>query len=136
MSEEPGPENRTIFWRCRAISCTASATEENGRSAMTSTPSLSYHWVAIEDPMSALFWWSAKMISIFLPITTLPACSAAMRAAITDPCPDRSAFMPVWSLSTPMRMVSPEARAVPDRVNDSARPSHRATFLCIVFPVF
>lgn len=57
----------------------------------------------------ALFWWSAKMTSIFFPATLPPASSAAMRAATTDPCPDRSAFMPVWSFSTPILTTPPEA---------------------------
>jgi hypothetical protein len=56
-----------------------------------STLSASYHWRAICEPTSALFWWSAKMISTFSPFAAAPKSSTAIRAATTEPCPARSA---------------------------------------------
>src|SRR5215470_3014818 len=47
--------------------------------------SASYHWRAICEPTSALFWWSAEMISTFSPLAVAPKSSTAMRAATTDP---------------------------------------------------
>jgi len=44
------------------------------------------------------------MTSILRPSTVGPKSSTAMRAASTEPCPDRSAFMPDRSVRTPMRM--------------------------------
>mgnify|MGYP007027443871 CR=1 FL=1 len=43
---------------------------------ITSTLSASYHWRAIEEPTSGLFWWSAETISTFMrfaPTFTPPA---------------------------------------------------------------
>src|SRR6201999_20727 len=45
-----------------ATSATASATEEVGTSAATSTPP-SNHWRAMEAATSGLFWWSALITS-------------------------------------------------------------------------
>ena len=56
MSDEPGPEYIAIFCRCLVISCTDRATDENGMSTIMSTFSASYQRVAMEEPISALFW--------------------------------------------------------------------------------
>ena len=56
-----------------------------------STFSASYHWRAICEPTSALFWWSADTISTLSPLAAAPKSSTAMRAATTDPWPARSA---------------------------------------------
>jgi hypothetical protein len=75
-----------------AASCsTASATEELSKPMAISTRSASNQRRAIAAPMSALFWWSATAISTGLPSTVPPASSTAMRAAIAEPGPPRSA---------------------------------------------
>jgi len=43
------------------------------------------------EAMSALFWWSAEMISTFMPFSDALKSSTAIRAATTEPSPDRSA---------------------------------------------
>src|SRR6185437_751540 len=63
--------------------------------------SVSIHCRAMLAPTSGLFWWSAKMTSIGRPSTLPPKSSTAMRAAWTEPMPERSAYSPVWSLRTP-----------------------------------
>ena len=52
--------------------CTASATEEVVSSMIESTCSVSYHWRAMFEAMSALFWWSAVTTSIGAPSTVPP----------------------------------------------------------------
>ena len=71
--------------------CTASATEEVVSSMIASTPSRSYHWRAIPEAMSGLFWWSAETISIGTPPTLPPMSSTAIFAASTEPAPPNSA---------------------------------------------
>ena len=71
----------------RVIWLTASATPEFGTSTITSTLSTSYHWRATCEPTSGLFWWSAEMISTFMPFLAAPKSSTAMRAASTEPWP-------------------------------------------------
>jgi hypothetical protein len=75
---------------CRPISCTASATDDTGTSAMTSTPSVSNHRRAVAEPMSVLFWWSPEITSIRTPLICPPASSTAILAAVSDPGPPRS----------------------------------------------
>ena len=48
-----------------AILATAKPTDEVGTSAIMSTLSVSYHWRAMLEPTSGLFWWSAPTTSIF-----------------------------------------------------------------------
>src|SRR5215831_19497888 len=62
-SEEAAPETRNAFPLSLVIWLTASATPEFGTSTITSTLSVSYHWRAIAEPTSGLFWWSAEMSS-------------------------------------------------------------------------
>jgi hypothetical protein len=69
---------------------TASATEEVGTSAMTSTLPVSYHSRAMLDPMSGLFWWSAPITSIGLPLTCPLKSAAAICAAMSEPVPVES----------------------------------------------
>jgi hypothetical protein len=56
----------------RVIWFTASATPELGTSTITSTFSASYHWRAIWEPTSGLFWWSANTISTLSPLAAAP----------------------------------------------------------------
>ena len=84
------PETMNALPLSRVTWFTASATPEFGVSKIASTLSTSYHWRAIPDPTSGLFWWSAEMISTFIPRFSTPESSSAMRAASTDPWPDRS----------------------------------------------
>src|SRR5215813_15591485 len=86
-SEEAAPETRKAFPLSLVIWLTASATPELGTSTITSTLSVSYHWRAMAEPTSALFWWSAETISTFIPFLSAPKSSTAMRAATTDPWP-------------------------------------------------
>src|SRR5678815_3324674 len=66
-SDEPGPTARNTLPLSFVIWLTASATPEFGTSTITSTLSVSYHWRAIAEPTSALFWWSADTISTLIP---------------------------------------------------------------------
>ena len=43
----------------------ARPTDEVGTSVIMSTLSVSYHWRAMLEPTSGLFWWSALTISTF-----------------------------------------------------------------------
>ena len=90
-SELAALETRKALPFSLVIWLTASATPELGTSTMTSTLSASYHWRAIWEPTSALFWWSAEMISTFMPFLAASKSSTAMRAATTEPWPARSA---------------------------------------------
>ena len=90
-SAVPAPELMKILSFSRVISLTASAAEDVGTSKIASTPSWSYHWRAMLEAMSALFWWSAETISTLIPLDAASKSSTAMRAATTDPSPDRSA---------------------------------------------
>ena len=57
-------------------------------STKASTPWRSIHSRAIEDAMSALFWWSAERISTLSPAhSAFRQSSTAMRVATTDPLP-------------------------------------------------
>src|SRR3954447_4575615 len=77
-SDVAAPAINRVFLAFRAISWAARATEENGRSTTASTPSLSNHRRTVEEPMSALFWWSACTIVIGLPCTVPPRSSATI----------------------------------------------------------
>ncbi len=90
-SDVAAPETRSALPFSLTTLFTASATAEFGTSTITSTLSASSHCRAICEPTSALFWWSAKMISTFMPFFAAPKSSTAMRAATTEPWPDRSA---------------------------------------------
>ncbi len=90
-SEEAAPETRNALPFSLTIWFTASATAELGVSTITSTLSESSHWRAMPEPTSALFWWSAETISTFMPFLAAPKSSTAIRAAITEPWPERSA---------------------------------------------
>ena len=90
-SEVAAPDTMNALPLSRVIWFTASATPEFGTSTITSTRSTSYHWRAIAEPTSGLFWWSAETISTFMPFLAAPKSSTAMRAATTEPVPVRSA---------------------------------------------
>src|SRR5688500_2891160 len=90
-SAEAAPETRNAFFLSLVLWFTASATDEVGTSTITSTPSASYHLLAIGEPMSGLFWWSAAMISTVRPFSFALKSSAAMRAASVEPGPAMSA---------------------------------------------
>ena len=62
-SDDAAPDTRNALPLSFVIWLTASATPEFGTSTMTSTLSVSYHWRAIAEPTSGLFWWSAETIS-------------------------------------------------------------------------
>src|SRR6266850_2438344 len=96
------PETMKALPFCLVTSLTASATEEVGTSKIASTLSTSYHWRAMLEPTSGLFWWSAEMISTFIPFLAAPKSSTAMRAATTEPGPAMSAYRLDMSLSTPI----------------------------------
>src|SRR2546427_10667319 len=89
-SDDAAPEPRKALPLSFVIWLTASATPELGTSTMTSTLSVSYHWRAIAEPTSGLFWWSADTISTLTPRFSIPESSTAIRAAATDPAPARS----------------------------------------------
>ncbi len=55
-SDDAAPETRNAFPLSLVIWLTASATPEFGTSTITSTLSVSYHWRAIAEPTSGLFW--------------------------------------------------------------------------------
>src|SRR5687768_16990389 len=71
-SELAAEETRKALPLSRVIWLTASATPEFGTSTITSTRSASYHCRAICEPTSALFWWSAEMISTLRPFLSAP----------------------------------------------------------------
>src|SRR2546422_3356889 len=66
-SEVAAPETMNALPLSRVIWFTASATPELGTSKIASTLSTSYHWRAMLEPTSGLFWWSAERISTFMP---------------------------------------------------------------------
>ena len=119
-SDVAAPETRKALPLSRVIWLTASATAEYGVSTITSTLSDSYHWRAMFAPTSALFWWSAKMTSTFIPFAVAPKSSTAIRAATTEPWPVRSAYRLDWSFSTPILMS-------PSEICASAAPAASAT---------
>ena len=90
MAVVPGPERSVIRFFSFATGITASAVDEETRSATASTLSWSNHLRAVLDATSALSWWSAETISMGTPSTLPPASSAAICAARTDPGPARS----------------------------------------------
>src|SRR5712692_4352600 len=97
---EAALERSVMRFFSAAIGITASAVELVGISTTASTWSSSNHLRAMLAAMSALFWWSALMITIGLPRTLPPKSSAAICAAMTDPGPARSEYAPVMSVST------------------------------------
>ena len=90
-SEVAAPELMKTLSFSRVMSVTASAAEEVGTSTITSTPSSSYHWRAMLEAMSGLFWWSAETISTLMPLPAASKSSTAICAATTEPSPERSA---------------------------------------------
>ena len=111
----------TLFFS-RVTWFTASTTEDVGTSTITSTLSTSYHWRAMPDPTSGLFWWSATRISTFIPFLAAPKSSTAMRAASTEPGPARSAYVPDWSFITPILITPSEICACARRRSSHAAP--------------
>src|SRR5882672_3742432 len=101
-SEVAAPETRNALPLSRVTWLMASATDEVGTSTITSTLSTSYHWRAMLEPTSGLFWWSAETISTFMPFFAAPKSSTAMRAATTEPGPAMSEYRLDMSLSTPI----------------------------------
>src|SRR5215210_8147447 len=83
----PAETISTLFFS-RVTSATASDTEEVGTSRMRSAPSWSYHFRAIEEPLSGLFWWSAETISALMPLSAALKSSTAILAATTEPEPE------------------------------------------------
>ena len=83
-----------------AICATASATEDVGTSAATSTP-LSNHCRAMEAATSGLFWWSALITSTsqsrWAFISSTASCVAAREVG-----PVLSRYVPDRSVSTPI----------------------------------
>ena len=77
-SEDAAPETRNALPLSFVIWLTASATPEFGTSTITSTLSVSYHWRAIAEPTSGLFWWSAETISTLMPRFSMPESSTAI----------------------------------------------------------
>jgi hypothetical protein len=73
-----------------------------------STPCWSNHSRALEAAMSALFWWSAEMNSIFLPLMLPPASAIAILMASAPPAPSMSVYRPDMSVMKPILTVSPE----------------------------
>ncbi len=55
-SDAAAPETMNILFLAAVTWLTASATPEFGVSMIRSTLSTSYHWLAICEPMSGLFW--------------------------------------------------------------------------------
>src|SRR5215510_10229351 len=90
-SEDAAPEFRKTLFLSLVMVLTANATEDVGTSTTTSTLSTSYHCRTTLEPMSGLFWWSAKTTSILSwQAFALQKSSIALRAAHTEPWPDRS----------------------------------------------
>src|SRR5580658_1203346 len=81
-----GPTARNILFFSRVTPCTASATDEVGTSRITSTPSRSYHWRAIDTARSGLFWWSAVITSTFSPWAAAYSSTACLQQ-ITEVVP-------------------------------------------------
>src|SRR6266404_2405755 len=101
-SDDAAPETRNAFPLSLVIWLTASATPEFGVSTITSTLSVSYHWRAIAEPTSGLFWWSAEMTSTLTPRFSMPESSTAILAATTEPAPARSVYRLDMSVKTPI----------------------------------
>ena len=93
-SEVAAPETRKALPLSRVIWLIARATEDVGTSTITSTFSASYHWRAMLEPTSGLFRWSATTISTFRPFFAAPKSSTARRAAVVEPGPLMSAYVP------------------------------------------
>ena len=91
MRSVPGPLKTTIFFFSRATSSTARAGADPATSMMASTFWTSYHSRALAAAMSALFWWSTTIRSIFLPSTVPPKSATAISAAVALPLPVTSA---------------------------------------------
>src|SRR5256885_13610464 len=90
-SDAAAPDTRKTLFFSLVMLLTASATEEVGTSTTTSTLSTSNHWRTILEPTSGLFWWSANTISILSKhFVDLQNSSTALRAAHTEPWPERS----------------------------------------------
>ena len=85
------PVVMVIFFLSLDRPWTARATEEVVSSMMASTFSVSYHWRAMLEATSGLFWWSALTISTGTPRTLPPKSCTAMRAASTEDLPPKSA---------------------------------------------
>ena len=82
-SEEAPPLFRwTLFFSCASL-VTARAMALLFTSRMASTP-WSNHWRAMLTPTSALFWWSAWMISTVMPRAAAPKSCTAWRAVTTQ----------------------------------------------------
>ncbi len=125
-SEEAAPETRNALPFSLVIWLTASATPEFGVSTITSTLSVSYHWRAIAEPTSGLFWWSAEMTSTLTPRFSMPESSTAILAAATEPAPARSVYRLDISVKTPILTTPSEtcACATPAaQVAATARPT-------------
>jgi hypothetical protein len=101
-SEDAAPDTRNALPLSFVIWLTASATPEFGTSTMTSTLSTSYHWRAMLEPTSGLFWWSAETISTLKPRFSMPESSTASFAAAIDPEPPISVYRLDMSDSTPI----------------------------------
>src|SRR5216683_499172 len=106
-SEAAAPETRNTLFLSRTISLTASATEDVGTSTMTSTLST----------------------SIQVRTTFEPKSSTAIRAAMTEPWPLRSEYVPDMSFMTPILMLPSLycacAQPHPNTTASAVRPNNR-----------
>src|ERR1700709_1248173 len=110
---EPDPVTISILFLDSATLETASATPELMTSVIRSTPPVSYHWRAIPEAMSGLFWWSADTSSTLnggLACST--KSSTAICAGVRAPAPARSENAPAISVSTPILTVPSEIAGV------------------------
>src|SRR5258706_4533260 len=110
-SDVAAPDTRKALPLSFVIWLMASATDEVGTSTITSTPSASYHLLAIWEPTSGLFWWSANTTSTLSPFSFALKSSTAIFAASVDPDPAMSAQVPDWSITPPIMTTLPEILA-------------------------
>src|SRR5215470_5963521 len=136
-SEDAAPETRNTLFLSRVTWLTASATDDVGTSTMASTLSVSYHWRAMLEPTSGLFWWSAETISTLMPFFSAPKSSTAILAATVEPGPPMSAYRLDMSLITPIFTTPSEtcACAAAHQAQAAATSSEiKLRFICL-FPL-
>src|ERR1700730_9678196 len=110
FGEQAGPvrsvvaalEGRKATRLPRSSSFRANATAGFGTSTMASMLSTSRQRLAIVEPTSALFWWSAVSSSTLMSGCFASKSSIASFAATTEPWPVASANRLDWSFRTPI----------------------------------